>query len=113
MQSLALLNDPQYVEASRKLAERMIREGGASTKARIAYGFRAVTSRSPKPREMEVLLSLFEEEAARFRQSEEAATRLLRVGDSPYDQQYEADEIAALAVVANTIPNLDEAKFRG
>ena len=113
LQSLVLLNDPQYVEASRKLAERMIKEGGDSVGERIAYGFRAITSRLPKPQEMEVLLSLYEEEAERFRQSEEEASQLLQVGAAPYAQQYEASEIATLAVVANTILNLDEAKFRG
>jgi hypothetical protein len=91
----------------------MIKEGGNSIEERIAYGFRAVTSRLPKPQEMEVLLTLYEEEAERFHQSKEEAMQLLQVGASPYDQQYETIELASLGVVANTILNLDEAKFRG
>ena len=46
LQSLALLNDPQYVEAARQLAERMMREGGAHAEQQIAYGFRLMTSRA-------------------------------------------------------------------
>jgi len=113
LQSLVLLNDPQYVEASRKLAERMLREGGNTVEERITFGFRAVTSRSPKPQELEVLLSLYEQEAERLQQSEEEALLLLKVGAAQYDTRYQTAEIATLAVVANTLLNLDEAKFRG
>ena len=35
LQALVLLNDPQFVEAARALAARMMREGGASVEARI------------------------------------------------------------------------------
>ena len=47
LQALVLLNDPQYVEASRVLAERMLREGGDALRERLAHGFRLATSRRP------------------------------------------------------------------
>ena len=47
LQSLVLLNDPQYLEASRVLAERMIVEGGAGVRDRITFAFRLLTSRRP------------------------------------------------------------------
>src|SRR2546428_843888 len=45
LQALAVLNEITYVEASRKLAERMIAEGGATPEKRLVYGFRLVTAR--------------------------------------------------------------------
>ena len=48
LQALNLLNDVVYVEAARKLGERMMREGGATPAERIAYGFRLATARTPR-----------------------------------------------------------------
>ena len=47
LQALNLMNDVTYVEASRKLAERMMKEGGKTYRQRIAYGFELATSSSP------------------------------------------------------------------
>ena len=47
LQALVLMNDEQYVEAARHLAERMMREGGQTPADRIALGFRLATSRRP------------------------------------------------------------------
>ena len=55
LQALVLLNDPQYVEAARVLAARMIREGGGDVGGRIALGFRALTGRVPTPEELRAL----------------------------------------------------------
>ncbi len=112
LQSLALLNDPQYVEASRKLAERMLREGGNEVASQITFGFRAMTSRAPRPEELELLLSLYEKKIKQFQQEEASAEALLMIGDAPWDTNLNKSQIAALAVVANTLFNLDEAKFR-
>jgi hypothetical protein len=45
LQALILLNDPTYVESSRKLAERMLREAGPSNADRIAFAFRLAIAR--------------------------------------------------------------------
>ena len=47
LQALVLLNDPTYVEAARKLAERMMREGGTDPADRVAFAFRLATARLP------------------------------------------------------------------
>ena len=57
LQALVLLNDPQYVEAARVLAEQLIRQQSDSVPARTAVAFRLLTSRQPTPRELEVLLA--------------------------------------------------------
>ena len=46
LQALALLNDEMYVETARKLAERMMQEGGATPAQRLACAFRLATSRA-------------------------------------------------------------------
>ncbi|MEQ9438166.1 MAG: DUF1553 domain-containing protein [Cyclobacteriaceae bacterium] len=112
LQSLALLNDPQIVEAARKLAEVMLKKGDETLKEQIAYGFQAMTSRMPKEEELEILMALYEEKQAYFQSKPEEAQKLLHVGDSPCDPDLEPAQVAALTVVANTLFNLDEAKFR-
>jgi hypothetical protein len=47
LQALSLMNDVTYLEAARKMAERMMQEGGDTTASRIAYGFELATARSP------------------------------------------------------------------
>ena len=103
------MNDPQYVEAARLLAERMVREGGADPAARIGWGFRAVTARAPRPPEAASLRALYDAELAEYRRDRRRALRFLRVGARPRDPALDPAEVAALAVVANTLLNLDEA----
>ena len=50
LQALILLNDPTYVEAARKLAERMLREGGATAAEKARFAFRLCTARAPARR---------------------------------------------------------------
>jgi hypothetical protein len=108
LQALTLLNDPQFVEASRLLAERMIRDGGATAEERLRFGFRVVTARHPSARELELLTSLRDRQLTRFRDSSPAARRLLSTGEMPRDASLDAVEVAAYTVVANALLNLDE-----
>jgi hypothetical protein len=108
LQALALLNDPQLVEAARLLAERMVREGGAGADERLRYGFRIVTSRLPSGEEMGFLSSLYQQELKHFAAHPASATKLLSAGEWKRDETLPAPEVAAYAVVANTLLNLDE-----
>ena len=83
MQSLTLLNDPIYVEAARKLAERALREGGTKP---IAYAFRLAAGRSPDADEIAIL------------------ERTLKTARSIFAK----DELSAYAAVTTMILNLDE-----
>ncbi|NIP16923.1 MAG: DUF1553 domain-containing protein, partial [Xanthomonadales bacterium] len=47
LQAFVLMHDPQFVEAARFLAGRIITEGGESSEERLRFGFRVVTSRPP------------------------------------------------------------------
>ena len=112
LQSLVLLNDPQLIEASRKLAERMIEQGGENTRSRLEYGFLLATTREPDRSELRTLTALFEEERFRFSENESEAEALISVGSSPVNPALDTTDLAALTVVANTLINLDEARIR-
>jgi len=113
LQALVLMNDPQFVEAARKFAERILREGGETIDDRVAYAFRAATSRSPAEDEARVLRALYEAEFDRFSNNRETASVLLSVGDSLVDESLDSAEVAAWTVIANTILSLDEAITKG
>ena len=111
LQALVLLNEVTFVEAARKLAERMM-AGGESVEERLAYGFRMATARHPTALEMEVLKGGFEDDLARFESSPEDTDRLLGFGKSKADPKFDRSELAAYALAANVILNLDEVVMR-
>jgi hypothetical protein len=108
LQALVLLNDPTYVEAARKFAERIIIEGGRTPDDKITFALRLATARKPKTEEIDVVKSVFEAGRIRFGENPTAARTLLRVGESPQDSRVEATELAAWTTVASVILNMDE-----
>ena len=113
LQALVLLNGPQFVEAARKLGERMIAEGGKSLAEKISHGFRLVTARRPKPAELAVLEAAYRAALKRYAGDEAAALRLLKVGESSYPAKADVKELAALAEVARLLLNINEAITKG
>jgi hypothetical protein len=107
LQPLVLLNDPQFVEAARALGMRMLREGGETLDARLAWLFQAVTARAPQPREQELVRALFTEQHDLFRRNPEQAAALLRVGRLPADSGLPEAELAAATTSASALFNLD------
>jgi hypothetical protein len=113
LQALILLNDPTYVEASRKLAERMLTEGGGTTDERITFAFRLATARKPTSKELTVLHKILDRQLDVYRQDGDAAKKLLAVGDSPRNEKLDVAELAAWTTVASVILNLDETVTKG
>ncbi|MFN3326720.1 MAG: DUF1553 domain-containing protein [Bryobacteraceae bacterium] len=113
LQALTLLNDPSFVEASRKFAERAFREGGGTAASRLAFLFRTATGRDPNERERRVLQETFDRLLAEFRSDEAGARAWLSVGAAPVDASLPAAELAACAAVANMILNMDEVVTKG
>ncbi|MFN0120128.1 MAG: DUF1553 domain-containing protein [Blastocatellia bacterium] len=109
LQALNLMNDVTYVEAARMLAARMLTEGGAGPAARLAWAFRTLISRNPDARELQVLTTSLQSQLAHFRQRPAEAEKLLQLGVRRHDPQHEAAELAAYAMTASLILNLDEA----
>jgi hypothetical protein len=111
LQALALMNDPTYVEAARKLAERVM-EAAPDSRRRIIHGFRLATGRVPSDREIQLLQELYEAQLAGFRAHPYRAGDLLKVGESAVGA-VDHLELAAWTVVANAILNLDETLTKG
>jgi hypothetical protein len=107
LQALILMNDPTYVEASRVLAERAIREAGADPQARIRHLFRESTLRRPTAPEVRILLDLAQRRLEHYKKQPALAAKLIAVGASK-PGNVEAVELAAWTTVASTILNLDE-----
>jgi hypothetical protein len=109
LQALNLMNDVTYLEAARKMAERMMREGGVSPGERLAYGFRLLLTRPPTASEAAVLLRAWEPLRWKYERDREAAAKFLDQGESLRDRSLKLADLAAYAGVASLILNLDEA----
>ena len=107
LQALVLLNDPQFVEAARALAERIIASGPADDD-RLRWAVVESLSRPASAAELEILQAALARERERYTADPEAATELLAVGESPRDQQLPAAEHAAWTQIALTLLNLSE-----
>ncbi|HTV00086.1 MAG TPA: DUF1553 domain-containing protein, partial [Luteitalea sp.] len=109
LQALVMLNDVQYVEAARVLAERVLTEGGDTEDARITATWRLLTSRAPGATELATTKTLYETQRAAFAKDVKAARALAASGDKPPARGLDAVDVAAWTVVASTIMNTDEA----
>jgi hypothetical protein len=108
LQSLVLLNDPQFVEASRRLAEGALRRHPSDAAARNAFALRALIGRPPDAVEAAILQRVFEEQRTLFAGHPDDAARLLDVGESKADGALPRVELAAMTIVVNAIMNFDE-----
>ena len=109
IQALALMNDPTFVEASRSLAERVLREAAVETDARITHAVRLAIARPPSVAEMRLLRETRQFFHDRFAANPEAAQKLISVGESKPSSDFSATELATWTAIATTILNLDEA----
>ncbi len=107
LQALVTLNDVQFVEAARHLAERMMR-AGSDFKKRLDHGFERCTGRPADERRRTIMRSVLDRQLATFRADPAAAAALVAVGDSSRDESLEAVEHAAWTVIASMLLNLDE-----
>lgn len=108
LQSLALLNNPTYVEAARAFAARILGSNASSDAARIEFAFHEAFSRKPRPEETEVLAELLENHRRRFQAGAEDAARLTAVGISETAGDAKPDELAAWTTVARALFNKHE-----
>jgi hypothetical protein len=108
LQALVLLNDPQFVEAARALAERLLKRFPASEADRTREAFRALIGRHPDETEARILTRLFAEQKDLFAKDLDRATRFLGVGDSDFDENLPRAELAAMTTVVSAIMTLEE-----
>lgn len=104
LQAMNLMNDPQFVEAARALAQRMLNEGGEDP---LGHGFRLATGRTPSQKIAAVLQIAHRSYLDEFCARPEGAKALLTVGRLPVPEAADPVELAAMTALANVILNLD------
>ena len=102
LQSLAFFNETQRVEASRKLAERLLREK-KDDKHRIDFLFQILASRKPSQIEHDALSGLLNSARSRFSNSPESAESLLSTGLAKLDSSLDSRDVAAWTQVSSTL----------
>jgi Protein of unknown function (DUF1553)/Protein of unknown function (DUF1549)/Planctomycete cytochrome C/Concanavalin A-like lectin/glucanases superfamily len=108
LQALATLNDPQFVEAARCLAElALTRRRGREDEALNEMALRLL-ARPLTSKEKSVIKRTHAEMHAFYGNQSEAAKELLSVGESKVSEEIPAPELAAMTMVANQLMNLDE-----
>ena len=107
LQAFITMNDPQWVEAARKLAERALRHA-AEPGARLEFLARTTLGRPLAARETGVLQAGLKKFSGRFAADAEAAKALLAVGESKSDEALAPGELATWTMVASQFLNLDE-----
>lgn len=112
LQSLVLFNDEQFVEACKKLAERIALTNREDTHAAISQAFRLLTSRFPKASESNTLKKLYDIQKQLYTENRPEADAFVTIGDSTVDKSIDTVELASLASVVTAIMNFDETVFR-
>jgi hypothetical protein len=108
LQALVVLNDPTYIEAARKLAERVLHSDRTTNDERLRLAFLIVTARQPDVAEQAELTRLLGRQIERYRSDPRQAEALLSVGESGRDGSLPAAQLAAWTILAHTLLNLDE-----
>jgi hypothetical protein len=108
LQALVTMNDTQFLEAARALAQKSMREAGEGFDARLDFLTLRLVAREFSERERKVARSSFESFLDEYRGSSDSARALLAVGESPADESLSMVESAAWTMLASELMNLDE-----
>jgi Protein of unknown function (DUF1553)/Protein of unknown function (DUF1549)/Concanavalin A-like lectin/glucanases superfamily/Planctomycete cytochrome C len=108
LQALLLLNDPQYFEAARALAERTLVEGGDADDSRLNHMLRLCTARTAAEPTLVELRGLLADQRKAYGDDVESARQMISVGVAPADKSLDPVELAAWTMVANVVLNMDE-----
>lgn len=100
LQALVTLNDPAYVEAAQELAKTMMKKG-KSPETQIQAGFNLIMMRNIDERELQVLTKLYRQTEQQYRKNPVEAYKFFGRSDT-------SPALAAMAVTANAMLNLDE-----
>ena len=107
LQALVSMNDPQFFEAARKLAEKAIQHSGES-KERMEYLSETLLSRPLADRELASLDKSLGTFSSYYKGKPQDAKDLLTTGAAPVAPNLDPVEIATWTMVANEFFNLDE-----
>jgi len=111
LQALVLLNDPQYLEAARVLAEKILMQT-QSIEEQVNLACRYTLGRLAKAEEEKNLKALFEKELTIFKNDKEKLEEYLSIGYLEKNKTVDSAACAALAVIINALMNTDEGSAR-
>ncbi len=107
LQALLLMNDPQYIEAARYLAQKTI-DAHQGDKERIDFMFESALARLPNAAEVGHLQKGLQADIKEFQAQSDTVKQLAEIGEQAADKKYERVELAAWTMMANLIMNMDE-----
>jgi Protein of unknown function (DUF1553)/Protein of unknown function (DUF1549)/Concanavalin A-like lectin/glucanases superfamily/Planctomycete cytochrome C len=104
LQALVTLNDPQFIEAARYLAQTTLKQGGD----KIDFMARRLLCRPLRTEEVKVVQTSLDDLLAYFKAHDGDAKKLLAVGEAKVDLSLDVSTLAAWTMLANALLNLDE-----
>lgn len=107
LQAFVTLNDPQFIEASRRLAENAMK-ASAEAPARLDFLSARLLSRTLGPDERQLATGTYEAALASYKADPASAAALVANGESKADPALDPSELAAWTLVASQLLNLDE-----
>src|SRR5262249_14856216 len=108
LQALVTLNDPQFIEAARHLAQTTLKEGGDATEARLDFLARKLMARPLRVEEVRVVRGVLDDLLAHYQANPKDAQKLVSVGESRAEAALNVPTLAAWTMVVNQMMNLDE-----
>jgi hypothetical protein len=108
LQALTTLNEKTFLEASKAMALRVLKEGGPDDKSRVRYAFRLCTARAPDPQELNKLITFWREQYQHFENDTAAAVKIASTDLTNMPPELNLHKVAAWAMVSRAILNLDE-----
>jgi hypothetical protein len=112
LQALVLWNDPQFVEAARVLAERVL-QGAGDDRARLVELYRRCTAQTPDAEDLALLEEALQAFRERYAAAPAEAAALVEVGERPVADGLDASELAAWTMIANAVLDLDATVNQG
>jgi len=108
LQALVTMNDVQWVEAARALAERVIRETGPNPEQRINRMGQILLAHDPPSQMAAVLEKSFSDMQKHYSADPKGARSLVNIGEKKPDNSIPEPELAAWTMIASEMLNLDE-----
>jgi hypothetical protein len=108
LQALVTMNDPQFVEAARVLAQKALLSSTASVDAEVDFMAMRLLARNFDPQEKQIVTRSYQDYLAYYQSQPADAGKLLGTGEAPVDPRVSKPKLAAMTMVANELLNLDE-----
>ncbi len=102
------LNDTQFIEAARILAQKALENGGPTTDSQLDYISERLLCRPLRSEEAAVVRSSLDELSKHYEGDLGDAKKLLEVGETPADPKIDPAKLASWTMMCNELMNMDE-----